>query len=168
MKKFLLVAVAGLALGSSSAQPPSDVHSPHHQGQGKAQSQQGQMQGMMMPPFGYMIIPFPQTMMGQRGMMGGMMPMMGMMGMGGMGMMGGMGQMGPTGMLRHQIMSDPKLRKLIEDHQKKCKQELIKKLSQHPSFIEKLVNVIAMHPEAVREALKRNPELRNKLKEILK
>ena len=163
MKKL----IAGLAAAGSflsGVVVAQDVHSQHHpeQSQKQMQKQQqtpmmGMMGGMMggqgqMMPYGYMLVPI------QPGMMGGMMPMMGMMG----------GMMNPMGMMYGSMMSDPKLRKIITEHQKKCKEELMKKLSKHPSFAERLINMLVMHPEAVKKALKKNPALKKKLEEIVK
>lgn len=103
--------------------------------------------GMMGQPFyPYMMMP--------------MMPMMhGMMGMGGMGMMPMMG-MG--------MMQDPETMKIVREHMMKCRKELMQKLAKRPSTAERMLRMMTMHPEAFREALKKNPELKNKLKELLK
>ena len=161
MRNILLGSLTTVVLLGSAGAIAQDMHSQHHPDQ--KQNKQMPMQPMMMAPYGYMLVPVTPGMMGGMGMM----PMMGMMG-GGMGMMGGHGSMGPMGMLKHQIMSDPKLMKLVREHQKKCKQELMKKLSKHPSFIEKLLKVIAMNPDSAREILKKNPELKKKLERVLK
>ncbi len=41
-------------------------------------------------------------------------------------------------------------------------------MMQNPVFIERMLHMMTMHPEAFKEALKRNPELKKKLQELLK
>ena len=41
-------------------------------------------------------------------------------------------------------------------------------MMQNPVFIERMLYMITMHPEAFKEALKRNPELKKKLQELIK
>ena len=113
--------------------------------------QQGGMMGqhqMFMPMMGCMGCGM-MKMMG----MGGMMP--GMMGMGGMGMMG--------------MMQDPETMKIVQEHMMKCRKELMQKIAKrHNVMAEKMLRMMTMHPEAFKEALKKNPELKKKLKELVK
>ena len=94
--------------------------------------------GMMGQPYGY----YPS--------MGGIMPMMGM---GGMGMMG--------------MMQDPETMRIVQQHMMKCRKELMQKLAKRPSMAERMLHMMTMHPEAFKEAIKKNPELKKKLKELL-
>jgi len=98
----------------------------------------GQM-GPMMMPYGYYMPMMPMMMM----------PMMG-------GMMGGM------------MMHDPEVMKIVREHQMQCKRELMKKLATRPAFIEKMIHILVMNPEAVKKTLEKNPKLRGKLQELLK
>ncbi len=98
--------------------------------------------GMMQQPYGYYYQPMMPMMM---------MPMM----MG--GMMGGM-----------MMMHDPETMKIIREHQLQCKKELMKKLASRPTFIEKMMHIMVMHPDAVKKALEKNPELKEKMRELLK
>jgi hypothetical protein len=99
----------------------------------------GFSQMMGMQPYGYYYQP--------------MMPMMMPMMMGGMGMM---------------MMHDPEVMKIIREHQMQCRRELMKKLASRPTFIEKVIHIMIMNPEAVRETLKKNPELKEKIQELLR
>ncbi len=105
----------------------------------------GQMGPMMMPPYGYYYQPMMPMMM---------MPMM----MG--GMMGNMGMMG--------MMHDPEAMKIIREHQMQCRRELMKKLAARPKFIEKMIHIMLMHPEAVKETLNKNPKLKQKMEELIR
>jgi len=73
----------------------------------------------------------------------------------------------PMGMMKF-MMQDPELRKIIREHRKKCMQELMEKLHSRPAFQEKMIRMILRHPEAARKALENNPELRERLKELLR
>ena len=86
------------------------------------------------------------------GMMGGMMPMMGM---GGMGMM--------------PMMKDPETMMIVREHYMKCQRELMEKLSKKKSgyMTQMMLMMLAQNPQALKEALKNNPELKKKLKEAL-
>ena len=109
--------------------------------------------GMMGQPYGY----YPS--MGGMGMM----PMMhGMMGMGGIMPMMGMGGMGMMGM-----MQDPETMRIVQQHMMKCRKELMQKLAKRLSMAERMLHMMTMHPEAFKEAIKKNPELKKKLKELL-
>ncbi|WP_457601653.1 hypothetical protein [Hydrogenivirga sp.] len=141
MKKLLLAATAVLTLTGAGF---------------------SQMMGGMMGGQGGM--QSPQTFMPMMGCMGcGM--MRGMMGMGGMGMMPmmGMGGMGMMGM-----MQDPETMKIVREHMMKCRKELMQKLAKRPTMAERMLHMMTMHPEAFKEALKKNPELKKKLKEMLR
>lgn len=51
----------------------------------------------------------------------------------------------------------------------KCRKELMQKLSKRSNVMaERMLHMMTMHPEAFREALEKNPELKKKLKEVLK
>ncbi len=117
-------------------------------GAGFSQMMGGMMgqHGGMMQPYGY----YPPM---------GMMPMMhGMMGMGGMMPMMGMG-----------MMMDPETMKIVREHMMKCRKELMQKLSKrHDLMAERMLRMMTMHPESFKKALKKNPELKKKLKEMLK
>ncbi len=99
--------------------------------------------------------------------------MMGMMdgGMMGRGMMGrgmNMGMdMSMVPMMR-MMMQDPELRKIIMEHKKQCRQELMKKLAANPKAVEKMLMMMAHNKEAVKEVLKKNPQLKKQLEEMLK
>ncbi|EDP75938.1 hypothetical protein [Hydrogenivirga sp. 128-5-R1-1] len=121
-----------------------------------------QMMGGMMGQQGGMMGQ-PQTFMPMMGCMGcGMMRMMGMGGMmPGMMGMGGMGMMG--------MMQDPETMKLVQEHMMKCRKELMQKLAKrHNVMAERMLRMMTMHPDAFKEAIKKNPELKKKLKELLK
>lgn len=114
-----------------------------------AYSQMMGQHGGMMQPYGY----YPSM---------GMMPMMhGMMGMGGMMPMMGMGGMG--------MMMDPETTKIVREHMMKCRKELMSKLAKrHDLMAERMLRMMTMHPESFKKALKKNPELKKKLQEMLK
>ena len=143
MKKLLLATAAVVVLSGAG----------FSQMMGGMMGQQG---GMMGQPYGYYpsmggmgMMPMMHGMMG----MGGMMP--GMMGMGGMGMMG--------------MMQDPETMKLVQEHMMKCRKELMQKLAKrHNVMAERMLRMMTMHPDAFKEAIKKNPELKKKLKELLK
>ncbi len=75
-------------------------------------------------------------------------------------MMGGMGYTG--------LMQDPEIMNIIREHQMECKRELMKKLAARPKFIEKMISIMLMYPEAVKETLRENPELKRRMEELLK
>ena len=114
---------------------------------------------------------FSQMMGGMMGQQGGMMgqpqmfmPMMGCMGCGMMRMMGMGGMMPMMGM-----MQDPETMKIVQEHMMKCRKELMQKLAKkHNMMAERMLYMMTMHPDAFKEALKKNPELKKKLKELLK
>ncbi len=141
MKKLLLAATAAVVLSGAG----------FSQMMGGMMGQQGGMMGqpqMFMPMMGCMGCGM-MRMMG----MGGMMP--GMMGMGGMGMMG--------------MMQDPETMKIVQEHMMKCRKELMQKLAKrHNVMAERMLRMMTMHPEAFKEALRKNPELKKKLKELVK
>jgi len=112
------------------------------------EDREGNMPMMGMQPY------YPMGgMMGMMPMM--MMPMMPMMGMGGMGMMG--------------MMQDPETMRIVRKHMMKCRKELMQKLAKRPTAMaERMLRMMAMHPEAFKEALEKNPELKEKLRELLK
>ncbi len=140
MKKLLLAAAAAVALSGAGF---------------------SQMMGDMMGQQGGMMMGQPQTFMPMMGCMGcGMMRMMGMGGMMPMMGMGGMGMMG--------MMQDPETMKIVQEHMMKCRKELMQKLAKRPSMAERMLHMMTMHPEAFKEAIKKNPELKKKLKELLK
>ncbi len=156
MKKLLLAAAAAVTLsGAGFSQMMGGMHD--------MMGGQGGMMGQppsQMQPYGYYPYMGMMPMMGMRGMM----PMMhGMMGMGGMMPMMGMGGMGMMGM-----MQDPETMKIIQQHMMKCRKELMQKLAKRPSMAERMLRMMTMHPEAFKEAIKKNPELKKKLKEMLK
>ncbi|MDQ7039264.1 MAG: hypothetical protein Q9N26_08765 [Aquificota bacterium] len=102
---------------------------------------------------------FSQMMGGQMGPMmmmpyGYYMPMMPMMMM---PMMGGM-----------MMMQDPETMKIIREHQMQCKRELMRKLATRPAFIEKMIHILVMNPDAVKRTLEKNPELKEKMRELLR
>ncbi len=116
-------------------------------------SSQAQMMGGMMQPYGY----YPpmggmgmMPMMGMRGMMPGMMGM-GMMGMPMMPMMMGMMPMMGMGPMMPPYAYQPPMPMMAS-----------------PVFMERMLYMMTMHPEAFKQVLKRNPELKRKLKEMLK
>jgi hypothetical protein len=140
MKKLILSALAVSILSATGfSQMMEDMHEDSMAGQGGMQ------------PYGYYI---PQPMM--MPMM--MMPMM-------MGMSGGMMGMGGMGM-----MQDPEIMKIIQEHRMKCRKELMKKLAKRgsSSMAERMLRMMTMHPEAFKEALRKNPQLKKKLEELLK
>ena len=110
------------------------------------------MGGMMDQQQGGMMMGQPQMFMPMMGCMG--CGMMSMMGMGGMGMMG--------------MMQDPEAMKIVQEHMMKCRKELMQKLAQRPSMAERMLRMMTMHPQAFKEALNKNPELKKKLKELVK
>ena len=141
MKKLLLATAAVVVLSGAG----------FSQMMGGMMGQQGGMMGQ------------PQTFMPMMGCMGcGMMRMMGMGGMmPGMMGMGGMGMMG--------MMQDPETMKLVQEHMMKCRKELMQKLAKrHNVMAERMLRMMTMHPDAFKEAIKKNPELKKKLKELLK
>ncbi len=108
-------------------------------------------------------IGFSQMMGGMMGKPQMMMPMMGCMGCGMMQMMG-MGMMPMMGM-----MMDPETMKVMQEHMIKCRKELMEKLAKkHSLMAERMIRMMVMHPEAFKEAIKKNPELKKKLEELLK
>jgi len=66
------------------------------------------------------------------------------------------------------MMQDPEIRKIVREHRKKCMRELMEKLTATPSVQKRLINMMLSNPEAVREVLKNNPELKRRLEELLK
>jgi len=140
MKKFLLATAVALTLSGAG----------FSQMMGGMMGQQGGMMGQ------------PQTFMPMMGCMGcGMMRMMGMGGMMPMMGMGGMGMMG--------MMQDPETMKMVREHMMKCRKELMQKLAKRSDMMaERMLHMMTMHPESFKKALKKNPELKKKLKEMLK
>jgi len=72
--------------------------------------------------------------------------------------------MGMGGMM---MMHDPETQKIIKEHMIKCRKELMKKLAARPSTMERMLHMMIMHPESFKEVIKKNPELRDKLRELL-
>ncbi len=145
MKKLLLVVTVAAMLSGIGFSQMMEGMQGMMGGQGGMMQQP--MQPMMMQPYGYYYQPMMPMMM---------MPMMGgMMGMGGMGMMG-------------MMMQDPETMKIIREHRRKCMRELMKKLAKRTPAVERMMHMMLMHPEAVREVLRKNPELKKKMKELLK
>ncbi len=91
-------------------------------------------------------------------------------------MMGGMmgqqgGMMGQPQMFMPMMgmMQDPETMKIVQEHMMKCRKELMQKLAKkHNMMAERMLYMMTMHPDAFKEALKKNPELKKKLKELLK
>ena len=64
---------------------------------------------------------------------------------------------------------DPETMKIVREHMMKCRKELMQKLSKrHDLMAERMLRMMTMHPESFKQVLKRNPELKRKLKEMLK
>ncbi len=66
------------------------------------------------------------------------------------------------------MMKDPELKRIIQEHRKKCMQELMVKLYQNPKVMEKLINTIINNPETAKKVLENNPQLKKQLEELLR
>ncbi len=73
----------------------------------------------------------------------------------------------PMGMM--VMPHDPETMKLIQEHKKKCKKELMQKLAQKRSkaMAEHMLRMMAMHPEAFKKVIQENPQLKEKLRELV-
>jgi hypothetical protein len=82
-------------------------------------------------------------------------------------MKGGKEGHGSMGMMM-MMMQDPELRKIIMEHRRKCMRELMEKISARPSFQERLIRMLLKHPDAAKQVLEENPDLKKGLEELLK
>ncbi len=87
---------------------------------------------------------------------------------GGMGMQMGMGMDMSMMPMMKMMMQDPELRKIIMEHRRQCRQELMRKLASNPKAVEKMLMMMAHNEEAVKKVLKKNPTLKKKLEGLLK
>ncbi len=104
-------------------------------------------------------------------MMGGNMMnnQQGMMGKCGHKMQGGMMQGGMMGSgMMGMMMQDPEIKKMMMEHMKKCRQEMMQKMMSNPKVVEKMMKMMMMHKETVKEVLKNNPQMKKQLKELTK
>ncbi|RLJ70324.1 hypothetical protein BCF55_0592 [Hydrogenivirga caldilitoris] len=62
------------------------------------------------------------------------------------------------------MMQDQEMRKLMMEHMQKCREQMMN----DPRVHERMLHMLTMHPEAFKEAIKKNPELKKKLQELLK
>ncbi|GAB6065893.1 hypothetical protein JCM9492_09850 [Aquifex pyrophilus] len=79
------------------------------------------------------------------------------------------GSMGMQDHMMYMMMQDPEVRRIMREHMMKCRRELMEKLAKlrAEKFANMMLQMIEMHPEAFKKALKENPELRKKMKELL-